>query len=71
MKSLVGSRQWVLVVAFAALGATATLPLALDTLRSEMRATKPSIGKVTLTCFDRDMRAHDCVVGGAANIAAK
>jgi hypothetical protein len=71
MKQSLLSRQWLLVVAFAALGAVTTLPLALDSLRSDVRASTPSAGKVTLTCFDRDMRPHDCVVNPAAKLASK
>jgi hypothetical protein len=71
MKQSLLSRQWLLVSAFAALGAVATLPLAIDTLRSETRASEAGAGTVTLTCFDRAMQPHECVVGTPAKIAAK
>jgi hypothetical protein len=72
MKPSLLSRQWVLVIAFAAVGAIATLPLALDTLRTDAKAAEPkTLGKVTLTCFDNEMRPHECLVGAPPRLASK
>jgi hypothetical protein len=72
MKTTASSRQWFLIAAFAGIGAIASLPLAVDSLRSDVRAESSArIGKVTLTCFDRDMRANDCAVATNTSLAAK
>lgn len=67
MKTNTRSSHWLLIAAFAAVGAVATLPLAIDSLRANPKQT---IGKVTLTCFDQNMQPNDCTVA-APTLAAK
>lgn len=71
MKSSLLPRQWLWMIALTALAIVATLPFARDTLRSELGSTEQAMGKVTLTCFDRDMRPHECAVSAPAKVAAK
>jgi hypothetical protein len=52
-----------LIAAMLLIGAVVALPIALDLARGSTAPSKDErTAKVTLTCFDRHMRAHPCDV---------
>jgi hypothetical protein len=67
-------RSLFVVAGLAFVGAAATLPLTLDTIRSYGQ-TKPAMTlrapTVKLICFDRHMQANECTVAPTATMAAK
>ncbi len=66
-------RTTLCVATLAAIGAAATLPLAMNVLRDSQHAERDTrTTSVTLTCFDREMRAHRCdVAPGAVAVVGK
>ena len=72
MKPSLLSRHWLLVTAFASLGAVATLPLALEAARSNAHeGAKTEAGTVKLVCFDRDMRPNEGTVSTPPSVATR
>jgi hypothetical protein len=58
-----GSRNVALIAATTLLVAIAASPVVVDLIRTLADSHKPQRPeKITLTCFDRDMRAHSCDV---------
>jgi hypothetical protein len=58
-----GNRNAALIAGAALLLAIATLPLTFDLMRTFWSLQKPERpARVTLTCFDNEMRPHSCDV---------
>jgi hypothetical protein len=72
MKTQVLKQNGWLIAGVALLGVAVALPLAIETVRSLDSTAKPElVGTVTLTCFDREMRAQTCDVLAPSAVALR